>query len=1146
MNPITLRFGDDRWAVALDAGLKQSGMTDAERDQGYATIDLQQRKPIVVGRADNVRDTAEVYDLVLNQYEKYRPLWGSTTGLAIFWDLPPREEQPKPLQGYVQLIDEVIATVQDVLKRQGISAEHPRYAWYLAAGLRVAMDEKKQTKAELKQLHIEELLRFADDLRSAGRKLHTGQVPCSKAISLTEHIVNHCQPNDSAMASIYHLALRRAGLKSVWTIALKKGDPKPTSRVTVRDDQGQLLFPPADYFEWQFPSPRITLATWYLQRAHALENQKGDDYGSFTLAAMRLMPENPDAHLSYGTWLFLKSTPDFAAARAQLEGALQLFPNFPAAHLYLGHLHRLADRPEEALKEYEKVIAANAPKELVVDVLTKAVDIHLRIGQKKEAAAICRRLEAMDPNNFELREYLSSFYVKLDEKERAIIQNKAAIRLDPKKAIPYHNLGWLLRETRKYHEAVKAYKQAIALAPDNPESYLGLANSYLELKDVKRAQQISDQAWQLFPTHSMLARQRAFILRVQNRTEEALQMLDGLAKKGIDESWIHGERGLILLNQDKAKEAVVHLRRAVELDPKLDDVRSNLGFGLLLADEPKAALEAFVLVDPSRLSPENIVKQYVGHSEALAKLGKFEEAVAIATKALTLTPQSPESYLMLSSILANGGQLDEALAAAQGAVKRAPKLSAVYWNLGDIYERLEKYEEAIAATKRAIELDPKNIGLKVNLATLKMKMGRYEEARRLAETILRSTQERELIGYAWTILGDSHRLRDEVDRAIAAYTKAREYLPGFSPMLMGLGRTLERRGDLDGAEAMFREACQADPKQSDCHNALGALAFTRKHYDEAMAHYRRASEVNPKDAAAQNGLGSIYFERRDYPQAINHYLQASILYPEAPGPHYNLGLVYYQTQEYKAAALAFERTIALNENHRDAYNYLYLCYNYLGLHLNVLNVLRQTKPWEKNTPRYLEHLYQTYMKMNDMAQSEKALAKLRALDPKGISLELIDIHQAMLRRDFDTVRQMAEAIRARDKENALAYAYLAVVAVEAEKNLAKGRELAKKSIKLNPQQSFAYNTLGWIDLMEEKYDDAIKTFQKALQYDPGEPVTQGNLRLAESRKPVIKKIIPPPLPDLNQKIQPLPQPLPQLLPKWPLKQKREGVDILRW
>lgn len=148
-------------------------------------------------------------------------------------------------------------------------------------------------------------------------------------------------------------------------------------------------------------------------------------------------------------------------------------------------------------------------------------------------------------------------------------------------------------------------------------------------------------------TGQMVLRDVKEMLPYYNMLNDAAEMMDagrydlaepvlrGVIAADDDFFLAHGDLGRCLLRLEKTEEAIVHLRRSVELDPGADRVRAMLGAALLMSSnyaEAVAELETTI-----RLNSELYESRY-NLGLALEKLGRTDEAVEQYRSCLRMVP----------------------------------------------------------------------------------------------------------------------------------------------------------------------------------------------------------------------------------------------------------------------------------------------------------------------------------------------------------------------------------------------------------------------------------------------------------------------------------------------------------------------------
>jgi predicted O-linked N-acetylglucosamine transferase (SPINDLY family) len=178
---------------------------------------------------------------------------------------------------------------------------------------------------------------------------------------------------------------------------------------------------------------------------------------------------------------------------------------------------------------------------------------------------------------------------------------------------------------------------------------------------------------------------------------------------------------------------------------------------------------------------------YCALGNALARQGKFPEAIAAYREAIRIDPSLAIFHCGLGDVLIEQGNLDEAVAAYRQAVRIDPSLAITYGSLGNALAAQGKLDEAIAAYRRAISINPGFAEVYLNLGTARSRQFKFDEA---------IATYRYAIGlepnYAKTYcyLGNALVLQCKLTEAISTYCQAigiePNYFQAFSNLLFNL------------------------------------------------------------------------------------------------------------------------------------------------------------------------------------------------------------------------------------------------------------------------------------------------------------------------------------------------------------------------
>ena len=224
--------------------------------------------------------------------------------------------------------------------------------------------------------------------------------------------------------------------------------------------------------------------------------------------------------------------------------------------------------------------------------------------------------------------------------------------------------------------SVKAFEQAIALAPDYAPAYAGLANTYT----------LMEQS----PTSYGQLSRREVIQLGRPLVERAMALDPGLAEA-------HVVNGLLLELAFEQQAAVDAFTRAIELNPNLALAHRRLGVGL-------------------------------------NRLGRVSEGSAAKRRALELDPMSPVTVQNWIVQLGFLGRAEEGREVAERIVRLRPNDSRALGALTTYYRFTAQFDLAHATLKKAEALDPENTSDRASLFYAYLDLGLFGLARDYADS----------------------------------------------------------------------------------------------------------------------------------------------------------------------------------------------------------------------------------------------------------------------------------------------------------------------------------------------------------------------------------------------------------------------------
>ncbi len=188
-----------------------------------------------------------------------------------------------------------------------------------------------------------------------------------------------------------------------------------------------------------------------------------------------------------------------------------------------------------------------------------------------------------------------------------------------------------------------------------------------------------------------------------NPTPETLERAEALAQQAIalDDALPspHSILGIVYLWKKQHDQALAEAQRAVALDPNDADSYVNLGSILYFSGRPEEAIEA--IEQAMRLNPRHPILYVFNLSIAYRVAGRYEEALALGTRVLTLNPNYGPGHFNLAVIYSELGRMEEARTEVAEMLRRTPHVSVEFFRPFLPFKDPAVLERHLAALRKA-------------------------------------------------------------------------------------------------------------------------------------------------------------------------------------------------------------------------------------------------------------------------------------------------------------------------------------------------------------------------------------------------------------------------------------------------------------
>ncbi|MDQ6810026.1 MAG: tetratricopeptide repeat protein, partial [Verrucomicrobiota bacterium] len=451
---------------------------------------------------------------------------------------------------------------------------------------------------------------------------------------------------------------------------------------------------------------------------------------------------------------------------------------------------------------------------------------------------------------------------------------KDAIKANPKAATPYLQLAYIYAKyLKKNDQAVKYANEAVALDPQNIETYQRLYEIETAVGDAKKALSALDRA------KTSKSEDPAFWTRlgklyattilkddVDPKPEELRRINDVFQKAaalGKDDVTVLKDVADFYAASRQIEQAIPLYLRVLELQPDDASAREKLATGFVLTNQRAKAiamLQEIISAHPEKYQPYDLLAQLLDDdARALARANDLERAKAQFAKAaenyeqsLLINPNHPTSYLRLGELLVgplrNAERAMKLLLEARGHFPDAPEFTYLL----AITQREAKQPQLAIATfaealHEATESSPEMVSARFyfDYAVAADQAGLHDKAAEL--------------------------LRQSISLDPAHAAEAYNYL-GYM--------WAEQNAHLDEAEDAVKHALQLEPSNGAYLDSLGWLHFRAGKFNDALDELLRAAQnLKQSDPVVFEHIADTYAKLSNIPQALEFWGKALALDP---------------------------------------------------------------------------------------------------------------------------------------------------------------------------------------------------------------------------------------------------------------------------
>jgi tetratricopeptide (TPR) repeat protein len=665
----------------------------------------------------------------------------------------------------------------------------------------------------------------------------------------------------------------------------------------------------------------------------------------------------------------------------EYRNVVQMDPKFGEARRKLADAYLGAGDAANGYREYIRA-ADLLPDD--IDVQITAGGLRLLANQFDDAKAIAEKILARDASNVRALVLRGNALAGLKNVPDAVADIEEAIKLDPKGAALYTNLGALEVQRRNLPDAEAAFKRATTIAPQSAPAFSALGNFYFSANRLPEAEQAFKRAVELDPLDTIAHRALAGFYFATHRRADAEAPLQALAaaSKGIAERltladyYLLGgqtEKGVAILN-DVARQR----EGAVPAKTRLAAVQYTAGNRA----EAHKIVDALLIEHPAASQPLLLKAKFLFYEQ------KNDEALERAKAAIKADARSAQGYFLVGEIeLARQHNL-EATQAFTEVLRINPRAAAAQVELSRLQLALGNAAGAVQSAEQAVKSAP--LAIEPRLALTRSLLARGDVAR--AATELKALEQKHgdnsaviaMTGDLYLARKDYAKARERYKVAYAEDPKSNDAVAGLIALDLVAGKPADAHAKMDAhlarvpptaatlmlaattyaatrdmpkTEAVLRKAIEVDPSNLQAYGTLGQFYYAQGRLADGRTEFENLVKRDPNSIAANTMLGIILERQGHLADAQGRYEKVLAVDSRAAVAANNLAWIYATRGEKLDEALQLAQTASMGLPDRaEVADTLAWVYQKKGLPTLAVPLLKQVVDRNPQNAQYRYHL----------------------------------------------------------------------------------------------------------------------------------------------------------------------------------------------
>jgi len=505
-------------------------------------------------------------------------------------------------------------------------------------------------------------------------------------------------------------------------------------------------------------------------------------------------------------------------------------------------------------------------------------------------------------------------YLDSNNIDKARIEFKNALQIDPKFSKAYYYMGQLEERNKNLRKALSYYNGAMELSPKDIEPKIKVAKIYLVVgtkEYIKKSKEMLGEIITFDPDNIDANLILSTIEYKEGKQEKAMSDIESLLNRNNDSVEIISLLSAMHSSRGENKKAMHVLSNGIKKQP--NDVSLRMSYAKLLSNNNSYKQTEVQLLKIIELKP-NDFSFYLSLSNFYKINKQMEKAEKTLRKAIEYNKDDVNRYYALVYFLKEKKSINDAELELIDSINKRPDLYGLQFALSDMYVDTNRIDKAIKSlnfiiTNRSYQME--GVEARLKLASLLLKEEKINDADKLVLEVL---AEYPNSSKALLIKSKIALKNNDVLVAINGLRAVLKNQPANVDVSLLLSHAHILNSDIELAEDVLKNSISFNSSNAHAYYNYAKFLIDHKRYKESFVILDKALTLFPNDydlIELSILLADLLSDKAEFVNLLN-LLQKK--YPVNSDMYIKRGKQFLGKKKYNDALVEFERAYELAVN----------------------------------------------------------------------------------------------------------------------------------------------------------------------------------------------------------------------------------------